>query len=150
MRGVGHFRLEAGERVLYDAELTPESEDPAAAFLNPPQRIFLFDAEAGQTVAVRLVHSVAVQGLGALFGLVSFELGYGAPAVPDEELIQRAVFAAEEADSALVFVGTTDDSESEGSTATPWPCPAARTSWSPGSPRSTPGPSWWSTRAPRC
>ncbi|WP_326806943.1 glycoside hydrolase family 3 C-terminal domain-containing protein [Streptomyces sp. NBC_01775] len=114
VRGVGHFRLEAGERVLYDAELTPESEDPAAAFLNPPQRIFLFDAEAGQTVAVRLVHSVAVQGLGALFGLVSFELGYGAPAVPDEELIQRAVFAAEEADSALVFVGTTDDSESEG------------------------------------
>ncbi|WP_344570023.1 beta-glucosidase family protein [Streptomyces axinellae] len=114
VRGVGHFRLEAGERVLYDAELLPESEDPAAAFLNPPQRVFLLDAEAGQTVSIRLVHSVAVQGLGALFGLVSFELGYGAPAVPDEELIQRAVFAAEEADTALVFVGTTDDSESEG------------------------------------
>ncbi|WP_243274658.1 beta-glucosidase [Streptomyces albus subsp. chlorinus] len=114
VRGVGHFRLEAGERVLYEAELPPESEDPAAAFLNPPQRVFLLDAEAGTTVPVRLVHSVPSRGVGGLFGLVSFELGYGAPAVSDEELIERAVRAAAAADTALVFVGTTDESESEG------------------------------------
>ncbi|MEU5837232.1 glycoside hydrolase family 3 C-terminal domain-containing protein [Streptomyces diacarni] len=112
--GVGHFRLEAGERVLYDGELQPESEDPAAAFLNPPQRVFLLDAEAGASVPVRLVHSVSSNGVGGLFGLISFALGYGAPAVPEDELIDRAVREAAAADTALVFVGTTDESESEG------------------------------------
>ncbi len=114
VRGVGHFRLEAGGRVLYDAELQPDSEDPAAAFLNPPQRVFLLDAEEGAEMPVRLLHSVSSPGVGGLFGLVSFELGYGAPAVPDDELIERAGRAAAEADAAVVFVGTTDESESEG------------------------------------
>ncbi|UNT00120.1 glycoside hydrolase family 3 C-terminal domain-containing protein [Streptomyces tubbatahanensis] len=112
--GVGHFRLEAGERVLYDGELQPESEDPAAAFLNPPQQVFLLDAEAGASVPVRLVYSVSSNGVGGLFGLISFALGYGAPAVPEDELIDRAVREAAAADTALVFVGTTDESESEG------------------------------------
>lgn len=112
--GVGHFRLEAGERVLYDAELQPESEDPAAAFLHPPQRVFLLDVEAGATVPVRLLHSVPSEGVGGLFGLVSFELGYGTPVVSEEELIERAVREAAAAETALVFVGTTDESESEG------------------------------------
>lgn len=114
VRGTGHFRLEAAGRTLYDGELRPDSEDPAAAFLNPPQRVFLLDAEAGKTVPVRLIHPVTVNGFGALFGLVSFELGYGAPAVPEEELIERAVRSAAASDTALVFVGTTDESESEG------------------------------------
>ncbi|MBO8194644.1 glycoside hydrolase family 3 C-terminal domain-containing protein [Streptomyces oryzae] len=115
VRGVGHFRLEAGERVLYDAELQAESEDPAAAFLNPPQRTFLLDARAGQDpLPVRLVHSVPAHGVGGLFGLVSFELGYGPPAVPEQELIERAAQSAAEADCAVVFVGTTEESESEG------------------------------------
>lgn len=114
VRGVGDFRLEAAGRILYDGELRPDSEDPAAAFLNPPQKVFLLDAEAGQTVPVRLVHPVTFHGFGALFGMVSFELGYGAPAVSDEELIERAVRAAASSDTALVFVGTTDESESEG------------------------------------
>jgi beta-glucosidase len=114
VRGVGHFRLEAGDRVLYDAELRAESEDPAAAFLTPPQRTFLLDAEADKPLSVRLLHSVPTQGVGGLFGLVSFELGYGAPAVPEQELIERAAAAAADADCAVVFVGTTDESESEG------------------------------------
>ncbi|MDJ1138525.1 beta-glucosidase family protein [Streptomyces iconiensis] len=117
VRGVGHFRLEAGGRVLYDGELRPEpgeNSDPAAAFLNPPQRVFLLDAEAGATISLRLVHPVSANALGTLFGLVSFELGYGAPAVSEEELIERAVRAAAASDTALVFVGTTDESESEG------------------------------------
>ncbi|WP_051857084.1 beta-glucosidase family protein [Streptomyces sp. NRRL S-1868] len=114
VRGVGHFRLEAAGRVLYDGELRPEGEDPAAAFLNPPQQTFLLDARAGETVPVRLVHPVGVNGAAAGFGLVSFELGHGAPVVPDEELIERAVRSAAEADVALVFVGTTDETESEG------------------------------------
>ncbi|MGI5347656.1 beta-glucosidase [Streptomyces sp. CA-250714] len=114
VRGVGHFRLEAADRVLYDAELQAESEDPAAAFLHPPQRTFLLDAEADKPLPVRLLHSVPAYGVGGLFGLVSFELGYGAPAVSEQELIERAVGAAAEADCAVVFVGTTDESESEG------------------------------------
>ncbi|MGP3986190.1 glycoside hydrolase family 3 C-terminal domain-containing protein [Streptomyces sp. 3N207] len=115
VRGVGHFRLEAGNRVLYDAELQAESEDPAAAFLHPPQRTFMLDAEAEQApLPVRLLHSVPAHGVGGLFGLVSFELGYGAPAVSEEELIERAARTAAEADCAVVFVGTTDETESEG------------------------------------
>ncbi|MFI8848684.1 glycoside hydrolase family 3 C-terminal domain-containing protein [Streptomyces sp. NPDC053499] len=114
VRGVGHFRLEAGDRVLYDAELQAESDDPAAAFLNPPQRTFLLDAEAGEPLPVRLLHSVPAYGVGGLFGLISFELGYGAPAVSEQELTERAVRAAAEADCAVVFVGTTDESEVEG------------------------------------
>ncbi|MBO8196981.1 glycoside hydrolase family 3 protein [Streptomyces smyrnaeus] len=114
VRGVGHFRLEAGDRVLYDAELQADSDDPAAAFLNPPQRTFLLDAEADKPLPVRLLHSVPAHGVGGLFGLVSFELGHGAPAVSEQELTERAVRAAAEADCAVVFVGTTDESESEG------------------------------------
>ncbi|MFG3259586.1 glycoside hydrolase family 3 C-terminal domain-containing protein [Streptomyces sp. NPDC048172] len=114
VRGVGHFRLEAGDRLLFDGELNPESEDPAAAFLNPPQRVFTLDAHAGHDVPVRLVHSVNGKEAGPLFGLISFELGHGAPVVPDDELIERAVRDAADADVALVVVGTTDESESEG------------------------------------
>ncbi|WP_432070255.1 glycoside hydrolase family 3 protein [Streptomyces sp. AA1529] len=114
VRGVGHFRLEAGERVLYDAELQAESEDPAAAFLNPPQRTFLLDAEAGTPLPVRLLHTVPAYGVGGLFGLVSFALGYGAPAVSEQVLIERAARAAAGADCAVVCVGTTDESETEG------------------------------------
>ncbi|GAA4848042.1 hypothetical protein GCM10023235_26080 [Kitasatospora terrestris] len=48
------------------------------------------------------------------FGLVSFQLGHGAPGPGPDELIEEAVAAARAAEVAVVVVGTTEEVESEG------------------------------------
>nr|WP_104820610.1 glycoside hydrolase family 3 C-terminal domain-containing protein [Kitasatospora sp. MMS16-BH015] len=114
VRGVGRFTLEADGVVLYDGALLPEGEDPAAAFLNPPERRFELELAEGREVAVTLTYTMPEASAFAGFGLVSFELGHGAPVVTADELIERAVEAARTADVAVVVVGTTEEVESEG------------------------------------
>ena len=55
----------------------------------------------------------------------------------DTEELEQAVALAAGADVAVVVVGTTEEVESEGLTATPWPCRPPGTSWSGRSPPST-------------
>lgn len=114
VRGVGRFRLEADGEVLFDGVLLPEGEDPAAAFLNPPERRFELDLAAGGRTVVTLTCTLPEAAAVAGFGLVSFTLGHAAPTVSDDELIEQAVAAARAAEVAVVVVGTTEEVESEG------------------------------------
>ncbi|MFJ9949618.1 beta-glucosidase [Kitasatospora sp. NPDC091207] len=114
VRGVGRFRLEADGEVLFDGPLLPEGEDPAAAFLNPPERRFGLDLAAGTRTAVTLTYTTPEGAAVAGFGLVSFTLGHAAPTASEDELIEQAVEAARAAEVAVVVVGTTEEVESEG------------------------------------
>ncbi|GAA3010097.1 glycoside hydrolase family 3 C-terminal domain-containing protein [Kitasatospora albolonga] len=112
VRGVGRYRLECAGRVLFDDVLLPSGEDPAAAFLNPPER--RFPVELAGPAELTLVHTLPEAGGFAGFGLVSFALGHSEPAGTADELIERAVAAARAAEVAVVVVGTTEEVESEG------------------------------------
>ncbi|MFE3875044.1 beta-glucosidase, partial [Kitasatospora sp. NPDC059146] len=114
VRGVGRFRLEADGAVLFDDVLLPVGEDPAAAFLNPPERRFDLELTDTGTAEVTLTHFLPEAAGFAGFGLVSFTLGHAAPTASAEELIERAVAAARAAEVAVVVVGTTEEVESEG------------------------------------
>ncbi|MFG2821223.1 beta-glucosidase [Kitasatospora sp. NPDC048365] len=114
VRGVGRYRLEADGEVLFEGALLPSGEDPAAAFLNPPERRFTVELAADRACEVRLT-CVLPENTGlAGFGLVSFQLGHGAPGPGPDELIEEAVAAARAAEVAVVVVGTTEEVESEG------------------------------------
>ncbi|MFJ8041508.1 beta-glucosidase [Kitasatospora sp. NPDC096147] len=112
VRGVGRYRLECDGRVLFDDVLLPEGEDPAAAFLNPPER--RFPVELAGPAVLQLVHTLPEAGGFAGFGLVSFALGHAEPVGTEDELIEQAVEAARAAEVAVVVVGTTEEVESEG------------------------------------
>ncbi|MEU9133138.1 glycoside hydrolase family 3 C-terminal domain-containing protein [Kitasatospora sp. NPDC048540] len=114
VRGAGRFRLEVDGRVLFDDVLVPEGDDPAAAFLAPPQRLFSVELTAGRAVDLVLDHTLPQAAGVAGFGLVSFTLGHAAPALTEDELIEEAVAAARAARVAVVVVGTTEEVETEG------------------------------------
>ncbi|MEU1285228.1 glycoside hydrolase family 3 C-terminal domain-containing protein [Kitasatospora sp. NPDC005856] len=114
VRGVGRFTLEADGEVLFDGVLLPEGEDPAAAFLNPPERRFDLALAEGRDAEVTLTCTMPEASDFAGFGLVSFTLGHAAPTASPDELIERAVAAARAAEVAVVLVGTTEEVESEG------------------------------------
>ncbi|MEU8617293.1 glycoside hydrolase family 3 C-terminal domain-containing protein [Streptomyces sp. NPDC048623] len=114
VRGVGRFHLEAGDRVLFDGVVEPDGDDPAGAFLNPPERVFEIELTAGRSVGLRLRHTPPARSGVAGFGMLSFTLGHAAPARTEEELIAEAVEAAAAADVAVVVVATTEEVESEG------------------------------------
>ncbi|MER5864513.1 glycoside hydrolase family 3 C-terminal domain-containing protein [Kitasatospora sp. NPDC002040] len=112
VRGVGHYRLELDGELLFDGLLLPEGEDPAAAFLNPPER--RFPVALTGPAEVRLTCTLPETGGFSAFGLVSFTLGHAEPTSSADELIEQAVAAARAAEVAVVVVGTTEEVESEG------------------------------------
>jgi beta-glucosidase len=112
--GVGQFRLQVGEQVLFDGDIEQPSADPASGFLNPPRQTVEVELKAGQALPVRLRNTLAERDPRRAFGLVAFELGHAEPLIPEDELIAQAVREAEDADVAVVFVGSTSESESEG------------------------------------
>jgi beta-glucosidase len=111
IRGIGHFTLAAGGRVLFDGPVETDSDDLAVAFLAPPEQRIPVTLEAGDVLAVSLTQQVSlVRG----FAVVSLTLGYGAPIASATELLAEAEAVASAADVAVVVVGTTDEVESEG------------------------------------
>ncbi len=111
IRGIGHFTLAAGSRVLFDGPVETDSDDLAVAFLAPPEQRIPVTLEAGDVLAVSLTQQVSlVRG----FAVVSLTLGYGAPTGTATELLAEAEAVASAADVAVVVVGTTDEVESEG------------------------------------
>ncbi|MEV4611490.1 glycoside hydrolase family 3 C-terminal domain-containing protein [Kitasatospora sp. NPDC049258] len=114
VRGVGRFCLRVDGLVLFDDVLELEGDDPAAAFLAPPERVFAVELAAGAAAEVTLVHTLPPAAGVAGFGLVSFTLGHAAPGRTGDELIEEAVAAARAAEVAIVVVGTTEEVESEG------------------------------------
>lgn len=107
--GVGPFRLTAGETALIDEVILPDSDDLAAAFLAPPHRTGEVWLTAGQEVELTLTHRVVDTGFGA-----AMTLGAAEDAASADEEIAAAVAAAEASDVAVVVVGTTARTESEG------------------------------------
>jgi beta-glucosidase len=107
--GVGHFRLVAGGVVLVDGDLRPESGDVGAASLTPGRRGGRLPLRAGEEVdlAVRYRPDQAAPA-------PRMTIGVEAPALPDDQELDRAVAVARDADAAVVVVGTSDEIESEG------------------------------------
>ena len=114
IRGAGRFVLEAGGKVLFDGVVQLEGDDPAAAFLNPPEAVFELELQGSAPVGVTLTHTLPEASGFAGFGLVSFALGHSEPMATADELIDEAVALAAAADVAVVVVATTEEVESEG------------------------------------
>jgi len=111
IRGIGRFTLSAGDAVLFDGLLQPESDDLAVTFLALPERRVPVTMTEGETLEVALTHQVSLAGG---FRVVSLTLGYGAPIATADDLLAEAEAVASAADVAVVVVGTTDEVESEG------------------------------------
>jgi beta-glucosidase len=115
IRGVGRFVLLADDAVLFDDIVTLEGDDPAEAFLNPPERVVDLELTDLAPVTLTLRHiRPDDEGAFAGFGLVSFTLGHGEPVGTADDLLEEAVSVAAAADVAVVVVGTTEEVESEG------------------------------------
>ncbi|MFI9379933.1 beta-glucosidase H [Kutzneria sp. NPDC052558] len=113
--GLGQARLEVDGTVLFEDASVPEGNDPFTAILNPQERRFDIDLPAGQPVRV----SFRLTPLGLERGInkyvwIALTLGHRGPEADAERRIARAVAAARAAEVAVVVVGTTDQSESEG------------------------------------
>jgi beta-glucosidase len=111
--GVGRLRLLARDEQLFDEELTlPEGADVVEGIMAPPQRTVPVTLAAGESIPVLLEHDVTTSPLGgfALF----LELNLEPPHGTDDEEIAAAVALAASSDVAVVVVGTTAQTESEG------------------------------------
>ncbi|WZH38973.1 MAG: glycoside hydrolase family 3 C-terminal domain-containing protein [Microbacterium enclense] len=100
-----------GELVLDDAPVL-QGTDLGAAFLNPPSVTAPVEVEAGRGVRVRA--EFTREGTGTIPGAMSVTLGIAPEKTDPDELIARAVAAAQAAEVAVVVVGTNSKVESEG------------------------------------
>ena len=105
--GIGRFRLTAGDRVLVDERIRPETDD-AAGLLAAPQRGGRLTLAEGDEVELTVVHHLE-DGAAA-----SVTLAVEEPSPPEDEELADAVALAAGADVAVVVVGTTGEIESEG------------------------------------
>ncbi|MFD5625896.1 glycoside hydrolase family 3 C-terminal domain-containing protein [Streptomyces sp. NPDC127072] len=106
--GFGRMRLSLDEQVLLDGEFARRTDDPALVHVTPPVHNAVAQLTAGQDVLVVARRQLA-PGTGRAT-IVS-----AAPPPPDvPRSIAEAARAAGSADAAVVVVGTTEHSESEG------------------------------------
>ncbi|MER7101679.1 glycoside hydrolase family 3 C-terminal domain-containing protein [Streptomyces humidus] len=112
--GHGHLQFALDGRVLYEAHLAPDSDDPFLAVMSPSEARLTAHLEAGRTVDVTLDYVPTGRDVGAGIPALSFGLGHRPPTRPDEDLLREAVDAAARADVAVVVVATTEEVESEG------------------------------------
>jgi beta-glucosidase len=111
--GVGEYRLVVDGQERFAGRLAPDSDDPGAALLNPPERRVNVDLAAGGPVRLSLTHTVAHSDEMPLAFIV-FRLGHAEPTPGADVLIDEAVTAAAGADAAIVVVATPEEVESEG------------------------------------
>lgn len=106
--GFGRMTLTVDDRPLVDGEFPGETDDPAVVHVNPPvqtARMLLPSKRPVRVVARREL----VSGRGRATVVVA------APPEPAPAMaLVDAVRAARDADAAIVFVGTTEHSETEG------------------------------------
>jgi len=101
-----------GETVLDEAPVI-EGTDLGAAFLNPPSLTATVPVEQGVARRIRLELRVN-EVESALSGALSVTLGIAPERTDPDELIARAVASANDAEVAVVVVGTNSKVESEG------------------------------------
>jgi beta-glucosidase len=106
--GTGEFRLTAGDTVLVDERILPDTDD-AAGLLAAPQRAGQLEMAEGEEVELTVVHRLEAGAAAA-----SVTLAVEEPSPPEEEELAQAVALAADADVAVVVVGTTEEIESEG------------------------------------
>ncbi|MFI6450890.1 glycoside hydrolase family 3 protein [Streptosporangium amethystogenes] len=109
--GVGAFTVEVDGETVLDETVSLTGDDPAAAFLAPPERRITVTLTSGVPVELAVRHSRA-KFTGMAF--VAFALGHADPSPGEDALIAEAVEAASAADVAIVVASTTPEVESEG------------------------------------
>ncbi|MDP9791556.1 beta-glucosidase [Catenuloplanes nepalensis] len=108
--GFGQCVLRVAGDVLFEGSVFADDADPETVFHEPVERRFPVPLTAGEPVDVSLTLEVRP----ASAGFVNIGLGYAAPGPSPDELLDRAVAVARDADVAVVVVGTTEEVESEG------------------------------------
>ncbi len=107
--GVGRLAITVdGETVADRPTVVPA--DPVQAMTNPGQVRAGVDLQAGQEVRVTVQFTPAVDGEGPL----AVRFGIAPAAADDNALIDAAAAAAQDADAAVVVVGSAELTESEG------------------------------------
>ncbi|MGV9382619.1 glycoside hydrolase family 3 protein [Nonomuraea sp. NPDC003707] len=109
--GVGAFTVTVDGESVFDESIGPDGDDPAMAFLSPPERRISLPMAAGQAYEVVVTHPAGTFG-GMAF--VSFTAGHANPGPGEDELMAEAVRVAAECDVAVVVAATTPEVESEG------------------------------------
>ena len=115
--GHGRFRLTLAGELAFDRYLrVPEGTDPTEGYSRPPQHAAAVGLRAGQSIDVVLEYRTGdlSDQTSFVLGGLSFQLNIEEPYLPDDEEITRAVLLAKAADAAVVVVGTTEETESEG------------------------------------
>lgn len=107
--GIGQFALAVDGQLVLDEAAYPEDANPVTAFADPPQRAVTRTLDAGAAVDLVLTYDVAP---GAPATLCT--LGYERPVRDAAAELAAAAAAAQDADVAVVVVGTTERVETEG------------------------------------
>ncbi|MFI6838385.1 beta-glucosidase H [Nonomuraea africana] len=109
--GVGPFTVHVDGAPVFDATIELEGDDPAAAFLSPPERRVAVELAEGTAYELEVTHPAGAFG-GMAF--VAYTLGHANPSPGDDVLIAQAVEAARACEVAVVVASTTLEVESEG------------------------------------
>jgi beta-glucosidase len=107
-----HGRILVDGVVVVDEQLPVDGDDVGLTLLSPPSVAVPVHTRAG--VAIRLRAEFDVRAHDPLPSAASVTLGFARAPEDPADLIARAVDAARSADVAVVVVGTTAESESEG------------------------------------
>ncbi|MFD7159245.1 beta-glucosidase [Kribbella sp. NPDC059898] len=110
---VGHGRIFADGKLLREDTAVPVGTDLGAALLSPPSISTPLDVTAGTPVDVRIELDLP-KVEGGLSNALSVTVGVEPANDDPQALIDEAVAAAQDADVALVVVGTNSKVESEG------------------------------------
>ncbi|MFG1609357.1 beta-glucosidase [Actinoplanes sp. NPDC049265] len=108
--GFGTFVLAVGETELYRGSLHPTGTERGELLLSPREFRATVTLPAGVPVEVTLTQTIAA----GLAHTVNTTLGHRPPGPGDAEMITEAAALAAESDVAIVVVGTTEQTESEG------------------------------------
>ncbi|HEY1625236.1 MAG TPA: glycoside hydrolase family 3 C-terminal domain-containing protein [Streptosporangiaceae bacterium] len=110
---LGHCSLMVRDSTLFDASLElPEGVDVVESLMTPPQHIVPVSLASGESVPVVFGYDVSTSPLAGF--LTALQLNLEQPHGTDDEEIAAAVQLAASCEYAVVVVGTTAETESEG------------------------------------
>jgi beta-glucosidase len=113
--GLGHYWMSVGDEIAFDErlELRPGA-DIVEGIMVPPQATHHVKLDAGEEIAIRLVHEVGPLPNEPGSVSVNFQLNLAPPYRGDDQEIEQATAVAGAAEVVVVVVGTTEEVESEG------------------------------------